>query len=114
MSVFSYYHFTSTYGSLTAQADRLPWLAIPIWLAAGPSPGLSKNQIRRLFPGHVENYGIDAALENLVALGALTVRSEPGAGRSSSLWSAIAEQEQEEEEGSVAEEDQPAAQEEGA
>jgi hypothetical protein len=76
--------------------------------------GLSKNQIRRLFHGHVEGDRIDAALENLVGLGALTLRSEPGAGRSTSLWSAIAEQEQEEDEGSVAEENQTAAQEEGA
>jgi hypothetical protein len=53
----------------------------------------------------------EAALHGLAAL---TVRNEPGAGRSTSLWSAIAEQEQEEDEGSVAEEDQPAAQEEGA
>ena len=37
--------------------------------------GLSKYQIRRLFHGHVEGSRIDAALEKLVALGALYTRN---------------------------------------
>ena len=39
--------------------------------------GLSKYQIRRLFHGHVEGSRIDAALEQLVALGALTRKVRP-------------------------------------
>jgi hypothetical protein len=51
--------------------------------------GLSKSQIRRLFHGHVDGYRIDGALETLVALGALSPRSEPTGGRPSTLWSAF-------------------------
>jgi hypothetical protein len=47
---------------------------------------MSKNQIRRLFHGHLEASRIDAALEKLVALGALDVNSQPTTGRSSTLW----------------------------
>ena len=43
--------------------------------------GLSKHQIRRLFHGHVEGDRIDAALEKLVALGALSAQSESTGGR---------------------------------
>ena len=67
--------------------------------------GLSKNQIRRLFNGHVEANRIDAALEKLVTLGALTSHSEPTGGRPSTLWSAIEEDEDEENEESVAEDE---------
>jgi hypothetical protein len=70
--------------------------------------GLSKNQIRRLFHGHLEGNRIDAALEKLVALGALTSHSEPTGGRPSTLWSAIEEDEHEENEESVAEDEEPA------
>jgi hypothetical protein len=70
--------------------------------------GLSKNQIRRLFHGHVEGNRIDAALEKLVALGALTTHSEPTAGRPSTLWSAIDEDEHEENGESLAEDEEPA------
>jgi hypothetical protein len=73
--------------------------------------GLSKDQIRRLFNGHLEAYRIDAALENLVALGALTAHSEPTGGRPSTLWSAIDEDENEENEESVAEDEEPAEEE---
>jgi hypothetical protein len=52
---------------------------------------MSKNQIRRIFHGHLEASRIDAALEKLVALGALCVSSQPTAGRSSTLWSASQE-----------------------
>ena len=51
---------------------------------------------------------IDAALEQLVALGALYAQSEATAGRPSTLWSAIEENEPEENEESTAEEDDPA------
>ena len=70
--------------------------------------GLSKYQIRRLFHGHVEGYRIDAALETLVALGALSVHSEPTGGRPSTCWSAIAEDEHEENEEWLAQDEQPA------
>jgi hypothetical protein len=48
---------------------------------------LSKYQIRRLFHGHVESGRIDAALETLVAAGALSAHTEPTAGRPSTRWS---------------------------
>ncbi len=51
--------------------------------------GLSRDQIRRLFHGHVEADRIDAALESLVSLGALSFQTEPSGGRPSTLWSAI-------------------------
>jgi hypothetical protein len=56
--------------------------------------GLSKHQIRRLFHGHVEGDRIDAALDTLVSLGALSPRTEPTAGRPSTLWSMFAEHDQ--------------------
>jgi hypothetical protein len=52
--------------------------------------GLSKDQIRRLFHGHLDAARIDAALETLVTLGALSVQTEPTGGRPSTLWSALA------------------------
>ena len=70
--------------------------------------GLSKNQIRRLFNGHVEANRIDAALEKLVTLGALTSHSEPTGGRPSTCWSAFAEDEHEENDSSQEQEEQPA------
>jgi hypothetical protein len=70
--------------------------------------GLSKSQIRRLFHGHVEGSRIDAALESLVALGALCAQSEATGGRPSTLWSVIEENEQEENQESRAEEEDPA------
>jgi hypothetical protein len=70
--------------------------------------GLSKSQIRRLFHGHVEGSRIDAALESLVALGALCAQSEATGGRPSTLWSVIEENEPEENQESSAEEEDPA------
>jgi hypothetical protein len=55
--------------------------------------GLSKYQIRRLFHGHVEGYRIDAALDTLVALNALTAHRASTGGRPSTQWSAIKEEE---------------------
>jgi hypothetical protein len=74
--------------------------------------GLSKNQIGRLFHGHVNCDRIDAALEQLIALGAVHCHSEATTGRPSTLWSAIAEQEQEEDETLVTDAAQPAPEEE--
>jgi hypothetical protein len=51
--------------------------------------GLSKHQIARLFHGHVEGYRIEAALQNLVTLGAVTPQSQQTGGRPSTQWSAI-------------------------
>jgi hypothetical protein len=72
--------------------------------------GLSKNQISRLFHGHLESDRIDAALEKLVALGALSPKSEPTGGRPSTLWSAMEEEEYQESD-SVAEEENSQAEE---
>jgi hypothetical protein len=70
--------------------------------------GLAKNQIRRLFHCHVEGNRIDAALKKLVVRGALTTHSEPTGGRPSILWSAIEEEEHEDNGESVAEDEEPA------
>jgi hypothetical protein len=70
--------------------------------------GLSKSQIRRLFHGHVEGNRIDAGLEILVALGALTTQSEPTGGRPSTLWSAVEDDEQEANEESLSEDEESA------
>jgi hypothetical protein len=56
---------------------------------------LSKSQILRLFHGHIECHRIDAALETLVALGALGIQSEPTGGRPATRWAAIATDEDE-------------------
>jgi hypothetical protein len=69
--------------------------------------GLSKYQIRRLFHGHVEGNRIDTALETLVALNALTVQSEPTGGRPSTLWSAIKNDEHQQNQGLAIEDDGP-------
>jgi hypothetical protein len=69
--------------------------------------GLSKNQIGRLFHGHVDCDRLDAALEKLVALGALSPLSEPTGGRPSTLWSAMQENEHQESDEWEAEEENP-------
>ena len=74
--------------------------------------GLSKNQIRRLFHGHIHCDRIDAALEQLVLLDAASCHSEPTAGRPYTLWSATVE-EQEENEALEAGLDELVAEEEG-
>jgi hypothetical protein len=58
------------------------------------SEGLSKSKITRLFHGHVERDRIDAALETLVTLGALALNHQPTAGRPSTRWSALVENEE--------------------
>jgi hypothetical protein len=75
-------------------------------IEASPA-GLSKEKIRRIFHGHIELGRIDAALEHLVALGALNAHRQPTGGRPSTLWSAIPEHEPEENEESTAEHQQP-------
>jgi hypothetical protein len=65
---------------------------------AGSPEGLSKDQIRRLFHGHISCDRIDAALEQLMGLGAASHRNEPTRGRSSTLWSATAQQQPKESE----------------
>jgi hypothetical protein len=60
--------------------------------ALGASPdGLSREQIRNLFHGHVTSDRIDAALEELASLGTITSRTLPGRGRPVTLWSAVEE-----------------------
>jgi hypothetical protein len=70
--------------------------------------GLSKSQILRLFHGHIEGNRIDAALETLVALGALNTHSESTGGRPSTRWAAIGADEHEKNAESVAEDKEPA------
>jgi hypothetical protein len=75
--------------------------------------GLSKYQIRRLFHGHVSCDRIDAALEQLMLIDAAGCHSEPTRGRSSTLWSATAQQQTEENEISEADLDEFSAEEGG-
>jgi hypothetical protein len=77
--------------------------------------GLSKHQIVRLFHGHVNGDRIDAALQQLMLIDAASCHSELTAGRPSTLWSATAgeEQEQEENQALEADRDELATQEEG-
>jgi hypothetical protein len=76
-------------------------------IESSPDGLMSKNQIRGLFHGHLEASRIDAALEKLLALGALSVSSQPTTGRSSTLWSATQEKHRMEMEESL-EDDEPA------
>jgi hypothetical protein len=69
--------------------------------------GSSKTQIRRLFHGHLEAHRIDAVLEKLLILGALSTHSEPTAGRPSSLWSVMPRDQPEDQEASAAENEEP-------
>jgi hypothetical protein len=55
------------------------------------SDGLSRRQISALFHGHLSSDRIEAALEQLVSLGAIHQSSQPSRGRPSTLWSAIPE-----------------------
>jgi hypothetical protein len=82
-------------------------------LAVNPD-GLSKNQIRRLFHGHVHCNRIDAALEQLLLLDVASCHSEFTGGRPSTLWLATAEEEQEENEAWEADLEEPSAEEDEA
>jgi hypothetical protein len=57
-------------------------------LDASPN-GLSRDQIRILFHGHVTSDRIDAALEQLASLGAIASHTSPGRGRPGTLWSPV-------------------------
>jgi hypothetical protein len=62
--------------------------------AVNASPnGLSRTQMSALFHGHLSSDRIEAALEQLVSLGAIQQISQPSAGRPSTLWSATPEPE---------------------
>src|ERR1700722_2040377 len=50
---------------------------------------LSRQQISALFHGHLSSSRIEAALEQLISLGAIYQSSQPTGGRPSTLWSAI-------------------------
>ena len=54
---------------------------------------LSRQQISALFHGHLSSSRIEAALEQLISLGAISQTSQPTGGRPSTLWSAIPESE---------------------
>jgi hypothetical protein len=54
---------------------------------------LSRTQIGALFHGRLSSSRIEAALEQLVSLGAIYPSSQPSAGRPTTLWSAIPESE---------------------
>lgn len=69
---------------------------------------LSKSKIMRLFHGHVESHRIEAALETLVTLGALTLHNQPTGGRPSTHWSTSDGSEQEQNEESAEENEEPA------
>jgi hypothetical protein len=73
----------------------------------GSPEGLSKNQIRRLFCGHIDSSRIDAALQQLTSLGAINSHIEPTGGRPSTQWSAFDGQHPGEQD------DEPAEEEEG-
>jgi hypothetical protein len=53
--------------------------------------GLSRKQISALFHGHLSSDRIDAALEQLISLGAIDQSNQPTGGRPATLWSAIPE-----------------------
>jgi hypothetical protein len=59
--------------------------------------GVSRKQMSALFHGHLSSDRIEAALEQLLSLGAIKPRSEPSGGRPSTLWSAQGEAESMEE-----------------
>ena len=51
--------------------------------------GLSRTQISALFHGHLSCQRIEAALEQLISLGAIDESNQPTAGRSAIRWSAM-------------------------
>jgi hypothetical protein len=57
---------------------------------ASPS-GLSQYQIRRLFHGHIETPRIEAALNQLMVIGAISPRTQTTGGRPATRWSTLAE-----------------------
>jgi hypothetical protein len=61
------------------------------------SEGLTRNEIRSLFNGHVSSERIDMALEQLTAQGLATSHSASGRGRPATRWSGTEDSEPEEE-----------------
>jgi hypothetical protein len=60
--------------------------------AINASPhGLSRTQMSCLFYGHISSNRIDAALEQLISLGAIDQSNQASGGRPATLWSAIPE-----------------------
>jgi hypothetical protein len=60
--------------------------------AINASPhGLSRTQMSSLFHGHISSNRIDAALEQLISLGAIDQSNQASGGRPATLWSAIPE-----------------------
>jgi len=59
-------------------------------LDAAPE-GLTRNQIRGLFHGHVSRERIDLALEQLSNLGLINRHTATGHGRSSTFWFPVGE-----------------------
>jgi hypothetical protein len=53
--------------------------------------GLSRKRMSALFHGHVSSERIEAALQQLLALGAIHQTSQPSGGRPTTLWAAIPE-----------------------
>jgi hypothetical protein len=80
----SHFFGTST-GDLTADRIREAINA--------STDGLSRKQMSALFHGHVSTERIEAALEQLLSLGAIYPSIQPSGGRPSTLWSAIQEAE---------------------
>ncbi len=54
---------------------------------------LSRKQMSALFHGHLSSSRIEAALEQLISLGAIYQSSQPSGRRPSTLWSVIPESE---------------------
>jgi hypothetical protein len=91
--------YCSTSASLLFENSTGDPIADRICEALDQAPkGLSRNQIRELFHGHVNCDRIDAALQQLVLLGAAGCHSQQTAGRPATLWSAAAVEGQEENE----------------
>ena len=90
------YSATSLFGTCVGDsvADRI------LEALQAAENGLTRQQIRRLFHGHVSGSSIDQALEKLSSLGIATSRYISGRGRLTALWSATehdyAEQSEEE------------------
>jgi hypothetical protein len=53
--------------------------------------GLSRTQMSALFHGHLSSDRIEAALQQLISLGAIVQTNQPTGGRPATLWSANAE-----------------------
>jgi hypothetical protein len=87
LAVWDYCFFSAgcVFGTSTGDptADR-------IHRALNASPdGLTREQIRKLFHGHVSSQCIDDALEQLSDLGTVSVSTSHGKGRPGTLWAAV-------------------------